>query len=79
MVSVDYRLAPKTPFPGASHDWHAALKWVMSSADQLETDPTSAGGGLAASVTLMARDLRLHGAQEASSLPLRFQHLISHD
>jgi len=83
VVSVDYRLAPETPFPGALHDCYAALNWVMSSADQLEIDPTcvgvfgdSAGGGLAAAVTLMARDLQLDGAQEALSHPLRFQHLM---
>lgn len=75
IVSVDYRLAPETPFPGAIEDCYAALKWLFAQAADLQVDPTrvgvmgeSAGGGLAAALTLMVRD--------RDEFALAFQHLI---
>lgn len=63
VVSVDYRLAPETPHPGPIEDCYSALKWVSDKAAELgiSTDRigvigASTGGGLAASLALMARD-----------------------
>ncbi len=62
-VSVEYRLAPETPYPGPLDDCYAGLAWVFRNAAQLGIDPArvgvtgiSAGGGLAAALALLVRD-----------------------
>lgn len=63
VASVEYRLAPETPFPGPQEDCYAALIWLAANAEELGIDASrigvtgeSAGGGLAAAVAQMARD-----------------------
>lgn len=60
VASVEYRLAPEHPFPAPQEDCLAALTWLASlpevDANRLGVTGESAGGGLAASVALMARD-----------------------
>lgn len=74
-VSVEYRLAPETPYPGPLEDCYAGLSWVYQNAASIGVDPTrigiggaSAGGGLAAGLALLARD--------RGEIPLIFQLLV---
>jgi acetyl esterase/lipase len=53
-VTIDYRLAPKYPFPAAIHDVKAAVRWIRANAkrysidsDRLAVTGGSAGGHLA--------------------------------
>jgi len=74
-VSVEYRLAPRTRYPGPLMDCYTALTWLHAHATELGIHPdrigvhgTEAGGGLAAALALVARDHR--------DVPLSFQVLV---
>ncbi|WP_435158234.1 alpha/beta hydrolase [Haladaptatus sp. DFWS20] len=63
VVSVGYRLSPEHKFPTPLEDCYTAAEWVIESAEamQIDTDNIaiagdSAGGNLAAAVTLLARE-----------------------
>ncbi len=75
LVSVDYRLAPETRFPGALEDNYAVLGWLHVNADALGIDRNriavggnSAGGGHAAMLAIAARD--------RGEFPIAFQLLV---
>ena len=63
VVSVDYRLAPERPFPAPLADAVTAAEWVARCAEPIGGDPDavavggdSAGGNLAAAVSMVVRD-----------------------
>jgi acetyl esterase/lipase len=62
-VSVEYRLAPETPYPTAIDDCDQGLRYIVDHAAEFRLDPhrigvggRSAGGGLAAALALRWRD-----------------------
>lgn len=72
MLAVDYALAPEHRYPTQVEQAHAALEWLFASAADFGIDPdrigvagTSAGGNIAAALTLMNRD--------RGRLPVRLQ------
>jgi acetyl esterase len=65
VVSVDYRLSPEHPYPAPVDDAYAVLEWLTAQASSLGIDNTrlavggtSAGGCIAAALTLASRDRR---------------------
>jgi acetyl esterase/lipase len=75
VVSVEYRLAPETHFPGSLQDNYAALSWLYENAESLGVDRKriaigglSAGGGHTAALAIFARDRK--------EIPVAFQLLI---
>ncbi|HJB25542.1 MAG TPA: alpha/beta hydrolase [Firmicutes bacterium] len=63
VVSVDYRLAPEYPFPAGLHDCYRVAKEIYKNpsllgikTNEITLIGDSAGGNLAAAVSLMARD-----------------------
>ena len=60
-LNIDYRLAPEHPFPAAVDDALAAYRWLLEQfpAERIVVLGESAGGGLAFSLLLAARDAGL--------------------
>lgn len=65
IFSPDYRLSQKDPFPAGFNDCYDVLLWMRDNAEALKIDPDkiiiaghSAGGGMAAAITLKARDTK---------------------
>ncbi|KAF3766568.1 hypothetical protein M406DRAFT_356387 [Cryphonectria parasitica EP155] len=63
VFAVAYRVAPENPAPGPVEDAFAGLKWLSENAESMGIDPArliiygeSAGGGIAAGTTIVARD-----------------------
>ena len=78
VVSIDYRLAPESPFPAAIHDAWEATKWVAANAMEFGAvagEPVallgdSAGATLAAVVAIRARDNGLAVASQVLIYPV---------
>jgi len=75
VVSVDYRLAPESPFPACIEDCKAAAKWLLDNCkaefgtDKIFISGGSAGGHLAAVTTLYFRD-SLHAIDKIKGVNL---------
>jgi len=66
VVSVDYRRAPEAAFPAQHDDALASYRWLLQNAGRIGGDPSriafageSAGGNLAVSTAVLARDAQL--------------------
>jgi len=77
MLAVEYRCAPEHPHPTPAEDSFAGLAWLHDHAGELGVDPKriavmgdSGGGGLAAAVTLMARDRGVAVARQILVYPM---------
>jgi acetyl esterase/lipase len=75
VAAVDYRLAPEHPYPTPLQDVHAALRWLAEQpdvdAERIAVVGDSAGGGLAAALSLLVRDLgEVRPALQVLSYPM---------
>jgi acetyl esterase/lipase len=77
MLAVDYRRAPEHPHPTLVEDSFAGLCWLHAHAAELGVEPDriavmgdSGGGGVAAGMTLMARDRGVALARQLLVYPM---------
>ena len=86
IASLEYRVAPEHPDPTPVNDCYSGLRWAAENADLLEIDAdrilvsgVSAGGGLAAGITLMARDRDFpHLTHQILCCPMLDDRFITH-
>lgn len=83
VLSLDYRMGPEHRFPAAVDDVVAAFDWLVDNAERLLVDPErvavggdSAGGNLAAVLSLICRDRRDQGGEGRRSAAPMYQLLI---
>ena len=86
MLSVEYRLAPPARQDDPAKDVFAALCWLKDHAPDLGFDPArvalmgdSAGGGIAAAATIMARDAGVDVAGQILVFPMLDDRTIQPD
>ncbi|GAB2570419.1 alpha/beta hydrolase [Spirosoma areae] len=84
VVSVDYRLAPENKFPTAHNDAFAAYQWVKNNAATINGNPAkvavageSAGGNMAITVAMMARDQGIPPVHILSVFPVANNYLFT--
>lgn len=70
LIAVGYRLAPEHPFPAAIEDAWAVTEWVAERYERIAVAGDSAGGQLATSVALRARDAGLMLALQVLICPV---------
>lgn len=85
-LSVDYRLAPEAPDEGPGQDVFAALRWLHDHAAEVGVDPEriallgeSAGGGLAATTAIRARDAGVPVARQILIYPMLDDRTVTPD
>ena len=69
VIAADYRRAPEHPYPAAIEDAWTAARWAAERFSQLAVAGDSAGGQLAASAALRARESGIRLALQALDLP----------
>ena len=70
LIAADYRRAPEHPYPAAIEDAWTAARWAAERFSQLAVAGDSAGGQLAASVALRARESGIRLALQALIYPV---------
>jgi acetyl esterase/lipase len=84
-VTIDYRLAPKYPFPACVEDVKAAVRWLRANAGRYQIDPehigatgASAGGHLALMLGLTAEVRRFEGSGGNPDQPSRVSCVVNY-
>ncbi len=75
-VAIDYRLAPRYPFPAQLEDCKAAIRWMRANAERLRVDPGrigawgySSGGNLVALLAVTDPSAELEGYSDTPGAP----------
>ncbi|MFO0790483.1 MAG: alpha/beta hydrolase [Pirellulales bacterium] len=84
-VTIEYRLAPKYPFPAAVEDCKAAVRWLRANAEKYHIDPkrigatgASAGGTLALFLGTTGDEKKYEGDGGNADESSRVQCVVSH-